>query len=96
MTLGKVRFGILGCGVIGPHHARAIAGLEDAELVAVADVVPGLAEELAAEYGCSSHYGLGEMLSGAELDAVYTPPISVDPPRSAEIAPFDGRPAASL
>jgi predicted dehydrogenase len=70
MTLEKVRFGILGCGVIGPHHARAIAGLEDAELVAVADVVPGLAEELAAEYGCSSHYGLGEMLSGTELDAV--------------------------
>jgi UDP-N-acetyl-2-amino-2-deoxyglucuronate dehydrogenase len=70
MNLEKVRFGILGCGVIGPHHARAIAGLEDAELVAVADVVPELADKLAAEYGCSSHYGLGEMLSGAELDAV--------------------------
>lgn len=66
----KVRFGVLGCGVIGPHHARAIAGLEGAELVAVADVVPELAEELAEEHGCSSHYGLGEMLSGAELDAV--------------------------
>jgi predicted dehydrogenase len=70
MTPEKVRFGILGCGTIGPHHARAIAGLEEAELVAVADVVPELAEELAEEYGCSSHYGLGEMLSGAELDAV--------------------------
>jgi UDP-N-acetyl-2-amino-2-deoxyglucuronate dehydrogenase len=70
MTPEKVRFGILGCGAIGPHHARAIAGLEEAELVAVADVVPELAEELAQEYGCSSHYGLGEMLSGAELDVV--------------------------
>jgi UDP-N-acetyl-2-amino-2-deoxyglucuronate dehydrogenase len=70
MTLEKVRFGILGCGVIGPHHARAIAGLEDAELVAVADVVPELADKLAGEYGCSAHYGLGEMLSEAELDAV--------------------------
>ena len=40
MTLDKVRFGILGCGVIGPHHARSIASLEDAELVAVADIVP--------------------------------------------------------
>jgi UDP-N-acetyl-2-amino-2-deoxyglucuronate dehydrogenase len=70
MTLEKVRFGILGCGVIGPHHARAIAGLEDAELVAVADVVPGLADELAGEYGCSSHSGLGEMLSESDLDAV--------------------------
>ena len=70
MSLEKVRFGILGCGVIGPHHARAIAGLEEAELVAVADVVPELADRLAAEYGCSSHYGLAEMLSGSELDAV--------------------------
>ena len=70
MTFEKVRVGILGCGVIGPHHARAISGLEDAELVAVADVVPELADELAGEYGCSSHSSLGEMLSGAELDAV--------------------------
>ena len=70
MTLEKVRFGILGCGVIGPHHARAIAGLEEAELVAVADVVPELADKLAGEYGCSSHYRLAEMLSEAELDAV--------------------------
>ena len=70
MTPEKVRFGILGCGAIGLHHARAIAGLEEAELVAVADVVPELAEGLAEEYGCSSHYGLGKMLSGAELDVV--------------------------
>jgi UDP-N-acetyl-2-amino-2-deoxyglucuronate dehydrogenase len=70
MTLEKVRFGILGCGVIGPHHAKAIAGLDDAELVAVADVVPELAEELAGEYGCSPYPSLGEMLSGAGLDAV--------------------------
>jgi len=66
----KLRFGILGCGVIGPHHARAIAGMDGAELVAVADIVPKLAEELAGEYGCSSYAGLEEMLSGVELDAV--------------------------
>src|SRR5215212_4913238 len=70
MTIEKLRFGILGCGVIGPHHARAIAGLESAELVAVADVVPELAEELAGEYGCPAFPSLGEMLSGVELDAV--------------------------
>ena len=70
MTVERLRFGILGCGVIGPHHARAIAGLESAELVAVADVVPELAEELAGEYGCPAFPSLGEMLSGVELDAV--------------------------
>jgi len=34
----KVRFGIIGCGVIGPWHARAIEACKDAELVAIADV----------------------------------------------------------
>ena len=69
-TEERLRFGILGCGVIGPHHARAIAGLDSAELVAVADVVPELAEKLAGEYGCSWHTSLEDMLSGADLDAV--------------------------
>ncbi len=70
MTVEKLRFGILGCGVIGPHHARAISGLQSAELVAVADAVPDLAEELGGEYGCSAYPGLEEMLSGVDLDAV--------------------------
>ena len=72
MTVEKLRFGILGCGVIGPHHARAIAGLQSAELVAVADVVPELAEKLAGEYGCSPYPSLEEMLSSVDLDAVCT------------------------
>ena len=70
MTVEKLRFGILGCGVIGPHHAKAIAGLQSAELVAVADVVPELAEELADEHGCAHYASLEEMLSGVDLDAV--------------------------
>jgi UDP-N-acetyl-2-amino-2-deoxyglucuronate dehydrogenase len=65
-----MRFGILGCGVIGPHHARALAGLDDAELVATADVNPERARKLADEHGCSHYSGLGEMLSNADLDAV--------------------------
>jgi UDP-N-acetyl-2-amino-2-deoxyglucuronate dehydrogenase len=70
MTVEKLRFGILGCGVIGPHHAKAIAGLQGAELVAVADVVPELAEELAEENRCSHYDSLEEMLSGVDLDVV--------------------------
>ena len=66
----RLRFGILGCGVIGPHHARAIAGLDGAELVAVADVTLERAEKLAAEYGCPPFGSLREMLSGVDLDAV--------------------------
>src|SRR5215212_2580094 len=70
MTFERLRFGILGCGVIGPHHARAIAGLEGAELVAVADHGLDPAEELAGVYGCGSYASLAEMLSNEDLDAV--------------------------
>jgi len=70
MTVEKLRFGILGCGVIGPHHARAIAGLQSAELNAVADVVSEQAEKLAEEHGCAHYASLQEMLSGVDLDAV--------------------------
>jgi UDP-N-acetyl-2-amino-2-deoxyglucuronate dehydrogenase len=70
MSFEKLRFGILGCGVIGPHHAKAIAGLKSAELVAVADIVPELGEELAEEYGCLRYASLEEMLSGGDLEAV--------------------------
>ena len=30
--MDKVRFGIIGCGVISSFHARAIADIEEAEL----------------------------------------------------------------
>ena len=35
-----LRFGLVGCGVIGPVHAEAIASLPDAVLAAAADLVP--------------------------------------------------------
>jgi predicted dehydrogenase len=67
----RLRFGILGCGVIGPHHARAIAGLPDAaELVAVADTVPERAEKLAQEYGCACHDNAVDLLARPDLDTV--------------------------
>ena len=41
MRKGKVGFGIIGYGVIGPWHAKAISFVPQAELVAVCDVDPG-------------------------------------------------------
>src|SRR5215217_7749555 len=70
MTVERLRFGILGCGVIGSHHADAILGLQGAELVAVADVVSEPAEKLAEEHVCAHYASLEEMLSGVDLDAV--------------------------
>jgi predicted dehydrogenase len=49
-------FGIIGCGVIGPFHARAIQAAEGAELVACCDIIPERAEQLAAEFDVPHTY----------------------------------------
>ncbi len=50
MKNGKFGFGIIGCGVIGPWHARAINTTEKAQLVAVCDILPERANNLSLEY----------------------------------------------
>ncbi len=67
----RIRFGILGCGVIGPHHAQAIAGLtDDAVLVAVADRHQDRAETLAQQYHVAAYHSLADLLGHPGLDAV--------------------------
>ncbi|MBV9786718.1 MAG: Gfo/Idh/MocA family oxidoreductase [Chloroflexi bacterium] len=67
----RIRFGILGCGVIGPHHAQAIAGLaDDAELVAVADRHADRAAKLAQQYDVAAYTSLDDLLRHPALDAV--------------------------
>src|SRR5579875_339238 len=66
----KLRFGIVGGGVIGPMHAEAIKSLPDAELVAVADIVFESAQKLAAKYGATPYSDIGEMLAREQLDVV--------------------------
>jgi UDP-N-acetyl-2-amino-2-deoxyglucuronate dehydrogenase len=65
-----VTFGIVGCGIIGPHHARAIAGLDEARLVAVCDEQRERAEKLAAEHGCAALPSLEALLARADVEAV--------------------------
>lgn len=66
----KLRFGIIGCGVIGPTHAEAITSLPDAELVAVADIVPEKAQKLADKYHVKAYTSAQEMLANEQLDIV--------------------------
>jgi predicted dehydrogenase len=66
----KLRFGIVGCGVIGPTHAEAIASLPDAQLVAVTDLIPEKAQKLADRYGGTPYTDLQEMLTRELLDVV--------------------------
>jgi UDP-N-acetyl-2-amino-2-deoxyglucuronate dehydrogenase len=65
-----MRFAIVGAGVIGQSHAKALDTLEGSELVAVADVVPGMAEALAAPRGADAVDDLAKVLARDDVDAV--------------------------
>jgi len=64
-----VRLALIGAGRIAKVHAGAILSLEDAELAAVADAMPGAAEALAARCGCRV-MGIDEIAADTEIDAV--------------------------
>ena len=66
----KLRFSILGCGVIGPVHAEAIASLPDAELISVVDIHPEKAQRLAGQYGATPYTQLQHMLDKEPVDVV--------------------------
>jgi UDP-N-acetyl-2-amino-2-deoxyglucuronate dehydrogenase len=66
----KLQFGIIGCGVIGRLHAEAISTLPDAQLVAVADIIPERAQKLAKEFHATPYTDFQEMLAREQLDVV--------------------------
>lgn len=69
--MDKIRFGIVGCGVIAPNHARAVLAVEDAELAACCDIIPERAEKLAADHGAPKVYtSYDEMMADPDIDAV--------------------------
>ncbi len=66
----KLRFAIVGCGVIGPLHAEAIASLPDAELVAVTDVDQEKAQKLAEKYHVKAYSNFQDMFAAEKLDVI--------------------------
>lgn len=69
--MNTLRFGIIGCGAIGPTHAAALRQIEGIELVAVADLNADRAKEMARKFSIPQVYSSdAEMLAKAELDAV--------------------------
>ncbi|HHY25923.1 MAG TPA: Gfo/Idh/MocA family oxidoreductase [Desulfitobacterium dehalogenans] len=66
----KMRFAIIGCGRIAPKHAESIVALEEAELVAVCDIVPEKAQAFADKYGAKPYTSYQEMLEKEELHVV--------------------------
>ncbi len=67
MTTG---FGIIGCGMIANFHARAIADLDNARLVACYNRTAPKAEALAAQFGGDVYTDLDQMLARKDLHVV--------------------------
>lgn len=63
-------FGIIGCGMISRFHARAVADLENARVVACFDTFPAAADKLAAEIGCQAYHDLEAMLADPQVTVV--------------------------
>ncbi|MFW5986047.1 MAG: Gfo/Idh/MocA family protein [Halanaerobiales bacterium] len=66
----KVRFGIIGCGVIAPVHAEAIRKAESAEFVACCDVIEERARKMAENEGADYYLDYHKMLAREDIDAV--------------------------
>lgn len=67
----KVRWAIVGCGVISTTHGKAITNAPDAELVATCDIIPERAQKTAETYGAAHWYtDYNEMLKRDDIDVV--------------------------
>jgi predicted dehydrogenase len=69
MSARRHGFGIVGCGVIAPFHAKAIAELPGARLVAVTDAVTERARDVATDFGAEP-LDLDALLARSDIDVV--------------------------
>jgi UDP-N-acetyl-2-amino-2-deoxyglucuronate dehydrogenase len=67
MTIG---FGIVGCGMISNFHAKAIADVKGAKLVACFDTREESAEKFAKANGCKAYTDLKKMLADPKVEIV--------------------------
>jgi predicted dehydrogenase len=65
-----LKVAIVGMGGIGNRHAQVYEKRDDAEIVAVCDIIQEKADKAAEKYGCRAFYSVKELLdSGIEIDA---------------------------
>jgi len=65
-----MKFGIIGAGMIGHFHAKAITAMTGGELLSVFDLRQEAADKLASEYGATGYSSIDQFLSDPELEIV--------------------------
>lgn len=70
MAASDFRYGVVGCAGMGENHADAVESVEDATLVACADIDEGIARSFADAYDVAWYTDPAEMAVDADLDIV--------------------------
>ena len=68
-----IRVAVVGVGHLGSIHARIYSELQSAQLVAVCDLLPDRAREVAHRYGCSAATDFRDLLGKAEAVSIAVP-----------------------
>ena len=68
--MGKIGFGIIGCGAISHMHAGAVNAIDDAVLVGCSDVNQKSLDEFSGQYGITPYSEVEMMLGDDRIDAV--------------------------
>jgi len=78
MTEAKIKFGLVGAGAIAKAYVQAFKSSNCGELVAIADVRPQAAADLAKEANCPSYDSHQAMMAATKIDAliICTPPVT--------------------
>lgn len=77
-----MKFGIIGAGMIGHFHAKAITDMTGGELHSVFDLRQEAADKLAGEYGAKAYSDMEQFLADPELEIV-----TVGTPSGAHLEP---------
>jgi len=68
-----LRVAVIGVGHLGKHHARILAGLPGAQLVAVVDTNRARADEIAAAHGAHAVYDASELAGSVDAVTIAVP-----------------------
>ncbi|KAM9874756.1 hypothetical protein VDGL01_11199 [Verticillium dahliae] len=77
----RIRFAVIGAGLIGPRHAQTVMENPDTELVAIVDPLESnatLARDLDIAHYQSLHVPLAKQLASAGVHVLVEKPVSVD------------------
>ena len=68
--MNKVNVGVIGVGAMGHNHARVYSKLENANLMAISDLLKTKAEEVSNEYNTKGFIDYNDILKMPEIEAV--------------------------